>query len=138
MLLKVELPRFSGQMDDARVVEWLVGEGEGVQFGQPLVDLEADSAKHLKRDKRADSWSKGRVRKKNQDEEFAGSNVRVRLRLVASESGYLRKIVTPEGERAAIGDLLAYVTSGESEAVNGEEDAAMFRVVANLMEGPRI
>jgi pyruvate dehydrogenase E2 component (dihydrolipoamide acetyltransferase) len=41
---KITMPRLSDSMEEGTVLEWLVAEGERVEVGQPLVEIETDKA----------------------------------------------------------------------------------------------
>jgi pyruvate/2-oxoglutarate dehydrogenase complex dihydrolipoamide acyltransferase (E2) component len=61
----------------------------------------------------------------------------LRIRLTASDVGYLREIYAPAGAEVAVGDLLATITSDQHEVVEAspETPPPHFRVVANLVDG---
>ncbi|NLD72894.1 MAG: biotin/lipoyl-binding protein [Chloroflexi bacterium] len=44
MAQEVRLPKLSPSMQEGIVVEWLVREGDTVEAGQPLVQIESDKA----------------------------------------------------------------------------------------------
>ncbi|MFT3866486.1 MAG: biotin/lipoyl-binding protein [Solirubrobacterales bacterium] len=45
MRVEVKLPQLSMGMSDAEIVEWLVAEGDRVEEGQEIVEIEAEKAR---------------------------------------------------------------------------------------------
>lgn len=137
MTLRIDLPRFSGQLDDAVVVKWHIREGDEIRFGDPVVDLESDSVKHLKR-----MQSASRIETEAREEDEHGlleRRARVAVRILASESGYLRRKLAEEGDRIDVGGLLGFATSRPDDAIEESDGSPAFRVVANLLgEGRRL
>jgi pyruvate dehydrogenase E2 component (dihydrolipoamide acetyltransferase) len=44
MALEIVMPRLSDSMEEATILQWLVREGDAVELGQPLVEVETDKA----------------------------------------------------------------------------------------------
>lgn len=45
MRIEVKLPQLSMGMSDAEVIEWMVAEGDKVEEGQEIVEIEAEKAR---------------------------------------------------------------------------------------------
>ncbi|HET9185856.1 MAG TPA: biotin/lipoyl-containing protein [Solirubrobacterales bacterium] len=45
MRIEVKLPQLSMGMSDAEVIEWMVAEGDAVEEGQEIVEIEAEKAR---------------------------------------------------------------------------------------------
>jgi pyruvate/2-oxoglutarate dehydrogenase complex dihydrolipoamide acyltransferase (E2) component len=44
---EVRLPQFSMGMSEAEILEWLAGDGERVEEGQDIVEVEAEKAREI-------------------------------------------------------------------------------------------
>ena len=44
MALQIVMPRLSDSMEEGTILSWLVAEGDAVQEGQPLAEIETDKA----------------------------------------------------------------------------------------------
>ena len=44
MAHEITMPRLSDSMEEGTVLQWLVAEGDRVEVGQPLVEIETDKA----------------------------------------------------------------------------------------------
>lgn len=132
MKLALRVPRVSGQIEELTVVKWHVAPGDEIEFGEPLVDLRADSARHIPRHVRF-----GEGTAEDIASELEERKASVAVRVVASETGYLESVVSGEGDLVRTGGVVgvASVESGtEPEEIDADE-LADFRLVANLHDG---
>ncbi len=130
------LPRVGGQIEELTVKKWHLAPGQAVGFGDDIVDVEANSARHMTRAARFAGLESGEQALTTPELEERGA--RVGFRLVASESGYLRSLTAETGDKVKVGDTIGIVTSAPDEDF-GIEGAtpSEFRVVANLLDGSR-
>lgn len=137
MRLQLLLPRLSAAMSEGTLVAWHKEEGEEIAYGDELCDIVVDEVARLRRRLSARIAVGRRSAGKAKYRTLEG--VAVRFRLISSEVGILRQIVTPQGTPVKEGDLLAVVGSG-NEAEAHEDDGSPVstaRVVVNLV-GPSL
>lgn len=87
MTYKVIMPLLGESMEEGTIVRWLKREGDRVERGEPLLEVETDKAI---------------------------------LEVESFFSGYLRKILLPEGGSAKVGQVIAYITDSLEELVQSE------------------
>ena len=44
MAVEIVMPRLSDSMEEGTILSWLVADGDSVEAGQPLVEIETDKA----------------------------------------------------------------------------------------------
>lgn len=84
MTYKVIMPLLGESMEEGVLVRWFKKEGEKVERGEPLFEVETDKAV---------------------------------LEVESFFTGYLRKILLREKEKAKVGEVIAYMTDSLEEPV---------------------
>lgn len=135
MTLKLVMPFLERSVEWARIDKWHKREGDAIGYGEEICDLVVEEVvRHAQEPSRGPLLERasGRVLA------YRGTAVEFRITLVASDAGQLRRICAAEGERRALGELLALVTTTKEERPASREadivGAPPFRVVANLIE----
>jgi pyruvate/2-oxoglutarate dehydrogenase complex dihydrolipoamide acyltransferase (E2) component len=134
MITKLAVPVVDPSMQGGKVLRWHKREGDAIAFGDALCELAVDEFAVLRRTARATLLARGRRGKlKNDLEQREG--VYFEVVLTSSDHGVLRKILAKEGDRIALGDLLAVVTTADHGELNGSAAdwgaAPDMRVVVN-------
>ncbi len=126
MRYDLNLPHLDRRVGQARLLQWHVVEGAEVGYGDPLVEIVADELTTLEVHRSAKYLTKLAGRKVA----TGTKTTRVSLvwRLVSSDRGVLRQVVTAPGDVIEVGDTLAVLTT------TAEEDPAAgptgkFRVI---------
>ena len=136
-VLEMRMPYINKQMSEGVVLRWHAGEGDRVEYGQPVLDLEVDRVKLMLRSK-SDAFLTSFDEEDEEDpaaREFRNrTNIRVAHRVVASDHGYLRRIEAGPGDRVHVGDLLALISVAPDDELGGEPSGD-FRAVINVLEG---
>ena len=159
MLFKLKMA-FSGEVVSAvragTIVKWHKREGESVDYGDDLFDMEVVEVglpeTALVAEEQAltpDIIARAAARQfetkdlEVRDSKSGSAERRVAesyfVRVRSSDRGVLRKIHAREGDRCEIGDLLAVLTSdvGETIDVQLSSSDSIFRTVANLLHSER-
>lgn len=84
MIHAVILPMLGETMDKGIIVSWLKSEGEQVDIGEPIFEVETDKAT---------------------------------IEVEANESGYMRKIIVPEGSEVQVLSVLGIITTEPDENI---------------------
>jgi len=141
VILRLVVPFLETFSDGGSVAKWHVEEGSQVDFGDPICDIALSEWIALRKTKRAVNLVKFKetsgAKVRHNFEKRKGRGVLV-MRIVASDSGYVRAIQAPAGTRVSVGDLLALVTTDPAEAIIEAAEAPLMRVVAtnrDVMEG---
>lgn len=134
MITKLAVPVVDPSMQGGKVLRWHKGEGDTIGFGEEICELAVDEFAVLRRTARATLLARGRRNKlKNDLEQREG--VYFEVVVTSSDHGVLRKILAREGDRIAIGDLLAVVTTTDHGELSGSvaewREAPDMRVVVN-------
>ena len=133
------MPHVSKQIEDTVLVKWHKREGDRVDFGEALVDLEVQELRQLRRTRNAAALAgmqEPTTHERSNPEFRQHRDISVPVRLTASYTAYLRKIEVGEGGRVVVGQVLALVTTTPIEPLeDAVEGSGRFRVVANLVEG---
>ena len=154
MLLKLLMPFHSRAFQEGRILKWHKSEGDPIDYGDDLFDLEVEELRHMR------TWQSG----KKQVERLTSPEALARLlraeemlrqqvgppeaayemieahcvmRVTSSDTGILRRVCAKEGERRRVGDLLALVATEDEDLPPGEDQALAecpaFRVVATFL-----
>lgn len=134
MITKLEVPAVDPSMVGGKMLRWRKREGDAIAFGEEICELAVDQFAVLRRTGRATLLT-GRRRNKLKSDLEAREGVYFEVVVMSREQGFLRKIVAGEGQRIAIGDLLAVITTAEEDELVGNLDswgaAPALRVVVN-------
>ncbi len=134
MITKLAVPVVDPSMQGGKVLRWHKHEGDTIGFGDEICELAVDEFAVLRRTARATLLARGRRGKLRNDLEQR-EGVYFEVVVTSSDQGVLRKILAREGDRIAIGDLLAVVSSADHGDVTGSaaewSNAPAMRVVVN-------
>ncbi|MGI8517439.1 MAG: hypothetical protein ACR2ME_03720 [Acidimicrobiia bacterium] len=136
MILLLRVPYLEKFARAGRVATWHVGVGAAVGFGDQICDISLSSWMALRKTKRAHKLVQfdAKAKNRNQFEVRQGEDMLV-MRVVASESGYLREIIAREGHTVVLDDLMAIFSTEPEESLPADSsDATSMRVVANALE----
>ncbi|MBI4605652.1 MAG: pyruvate dehydrogenase complex dihydrolipoamide acetyltransferase [Planctomycetes bacterium] len=84
MAIIIEMPKLSDTMSEGKILSWKKREGEPVQAGEIIAEVESDKAN---------------------------------MEMEAYDSGFVRKVLVPEGGSAPVGAPIAIVTEGADEDI---------------------
>jgi pyruvate/2-oxoglutarate dehydrogenase complex dihydrolipoamide acyltransferase (E2) component len=140
VILRLEVPFLETFSNKGMLTKWHVQPGDKVEFGDAICDIALSEWRALRKTKRAINIVKVRDENSKIHHEFENRSGRgvLNLRVVASESAYIRQIDIPTGTKAGVGDLLALVSTDRDEPVVNNPEAPTMRVVATspeVMEG---
>ena len=138
MILQLKVPFLETFARGGRVVSWQVAEGDLVEFGDAICVIGLSEWVALRKTKRALNLAriegKGRGKVRNEFEVRQDRGL-LNMRVVASESGYLRRIHAGEGAPVKLDDLLAVFSTEPGEIVPEDySSASSMRVVATTEE----
>lgn len=137
MILLLRVPYLEKFAREGRVANWHVGVGAAVGFGDHICDISLNSVMALRKTKRARKLVQfdAKAKNRNQFELRQRDDIFV-MKVMASESGYLREIVAPEGQTVVLDDLMAvFSTEPEESLPEDSSDAPSMRVVATSLDG---
>jgi hypothetical protein len=137
MLFKLVIPYVDRMIENGVITKWHKQEGEWVNYGDDLFDLKADAVKFLRRAGSPLKILKNPFKIKAIGKHFRHNRISV-VRFTASDTGFLRAIYVKEGERRAVGDLLAALSTDENEPIHRDDptfkDATEFRLASNIID----
>lgn len=133
MIVRITLPELETSVATSVVSRWHVAEGEPIEFGAKICDLDVTARKHPDQaGATAIEYMKKRKFRRRKGSTIQG-NFELSYSVIASERGVLTSIVASEGSKVEAGDLLgtASVGSGDDDATPVElESAPELRTVA--------
>lgn len=136
MILKITMPYLDRSVEGGTVIRWHKAEGEMVNPGDELFDLQIDEKRLLRQSRKAQAILESSQRKNKQSESAKSTKGGATLQVVSSDAGFLRKVYASPGTRLAVGDLAAAVTTEAQEPWNENHqavtEASEFRVVASI------
>lgn len=140
MILRLEVPFLETFSNTGQVTQWHVRAGDKVDFGDPICDIALSEWRALRKTKRAVNIVKVRDENSKVRHEFETRSGRgvLNLRVIASESAFIRQIDIPAGRKAGVGNLLGLVSTDPDEPIVNNPEAPTMRVVATspeVMEG---
>jgi hypothetical protein len=161
MLLKLLMPPYFRVIEGGTIVKWHKGQGDFVEYGDDLFDVRVERVRitNTIKEPTAGEWLQRlstEIRKRKAGEalglapkgeienggqaggelDFKIWDAIVYLRISSSDMGTLRRIHAREDEYRQVGELLAELTTEESEPLEGSSaagHAATFRIVVNLV-----
>ena len=143
MILKLLFPHINRQITEGSIVKWHKSEGEWVDHGDDLFDIEIRKVQKIKREKNPQQIIKNLLKlNKIPRETFVKNNrsgqpLQAIVRVSSSDIGFLRCIYIKSSEEQKVGTVLAILTTEENEQINLSElelnQAASFRVVTNFI-----
>lgn len=139
MILRFEVPNTDPSLRGGSLKEWHKAEGDEIGFGDEVCTIAYDDFAALRRTARATLLA-GRRRKNLKSKlESREGKVLLNVTLTAAESGTVGKILTEPGDRFAVGDTLAVITTEPTDEVVPDTDfteSPPMRVVANTSTDP--
>lgn len=141
MILRLEIPITNPSLTGGIIKEWHKEEGDPIGFGEDVCTISFDEFAVLRRTARATLLA-GR-KHKNLKSHLESRDGKVLLHMVVSsaEPGTLEKTLLAPGDRFAVGDTLAVVSTApiEGELTPGVwSDSPAMRVVANTAADPEL
>ena len=134
MILKITMPYLDRSVGGGIVTHWYKAEGEMVNPGDDLFDVQVDDKKLLLGQTRKAQAVLESSRSKKKPAVVAKGGAT--LQVVSSDAGFLRKVYASPGTRLAVGDLAGAVTTEAQEPWNENHqavtEASGFRVVASI------
>lgn len=143
MILKLTFPYINKQITEGLIVKWHKSEGEWVDHGDDLFDLEVRQVKKIKREKNPQKILKNMLKLNTIARETfvqnnrSGQQLKAIVRVSSSDIGFLRFLYIKEPGEQKVGTVLAILTTEENEQINLSESelnqAASFRVATNFI-----
>jgi multidrug efflux pump subunit AcrA (membrane-fusion protein) len=154
MLLKLLLPYYDRSVDGGVIRAWHKKEGDWVNYGDDLFDLEVEEVRHMRQmpagKRQVELMTSPRaldrlLRVKElmmepiQPHEDAYQKITAHglIRITSSDAGLLRSIRVRAGERRRVGDLLAVLATDEQDSLPGLDDplaeVCAFRSIASFV-----
>jgi hypothetical protein len=134
MLMQLVVPRTDRAIQAYSMFRWLKAPGDTVSYGDDICELKVAAMVRMKR-----STNPGFVLKKMlapKADIGQHGDVKVIIRLTASDTGVLRQTLVSEGSPVKIGDTVAWLSTDPSENIGAVEtagSATQFRVVTNFV-----
>ncbi len=133
MLFKLTLPYIDKRIEGGRIIRWYKQLGDWVDYGEDLCEIQVENKKHLNRPKSAIAILSPFS---HQGDHFLTITTGEKLKICASDTGFLRLIAAPEKKYVTVGNLLAILTSDPDEPIgNLEQDLSQisgFRAIVNI------
>ena len=115
MIVRITLPELETSVASSVVRRWHIAEGEPIEFGAKICDLDVTARKHPDQaGATAIEYMKKRRFRRRKDSTIAG-NFELAYSVIASERGTLRSILAPEGTTLTAGDLLGTASVGTDD-----------------------
>jgi hypothetical protein len=137
MILQLEMPPVNPSIRGGQIVAWHKDEGEFVGYGDPVCDVLFTNAVHLRRTTRGGDLADGAPRSRTRRRLRTLNKIEVMVRLVASDTGYLRRVCAGGKDQNEPGSVLAILSTEPAETlpeVTGSDRWPLFRVVADQVE----
>lgn len=134
MILVLQVPFLETFSHGGTITRWFAGEGDHLEFGDPICDVALSEWMALRKTKRALNLvrikDKGQKKVKHNFELRQGRGVMV-MRIVASESSYLRRRDADVGRGVKVGDPLGVVSTEPDDPIPADLSGSPgMRVVA--------
>jgi hypothetical protein len=159
MLLKLLVPHYNRSIPGGRILRWHKAEGDWVDYGEDLIDLQIDEVRLTQTIKKGTvtEWHEKLLQMLGEQASGASSPEALPLlngtdppestyrhmmataymRVCASDAGFLHKICAQVGDLRKVGEVMAILTTEEHESVEECEralnEASVFRAVANFI-----
>jgi pyruvate/2-oxoglutarate dehydrogenase complex dihydrolipoamide acyltransferase (E2) component len=134
MILLLQVPFLETFSHGGTITRWHVAEGDLLEFGDAICEVALSEWMALRKTKRALNLVRirdhGQTKVKHNFELRKGRGVLV-MRIVASESCYVRRLDADVGKRVKVGDLLGLVSTEPDDLMPADPSGApTMRVVA--------
>lgn len=127
MLYRVVVPVLPAQVREATLDRWLVDEGQLIDFGAPVCDLVVGHNYTSERRTKSSDLATGDLGVR-----FKAMDTDMRLRIISSDRGYLRRCDRRPGDEVVEGDLLGIAASSLDDEIDDSADLT-FRLLAELV-----
>jgi pyruvate/2-oxoglutarate dehydrogenase complex dihydrolipoamide acyltransferase (E2) component len=132
------MPLIDPSLRAGRVTSWSKQVGDDIAFGDEICVVALDDFVAIRRTARATLLAGKRRGKLKSGVEARAGKVLLTVAITSSDTGVLRKIIKDQGDKVAIGDTMAIVTTHDGDDLGREAewaDAPVMRVVANPIDG---
>ena len=134
MRFKLVMPYIDRTAKRGSITKWHKAQGDRVGYGDDLLDMKIEEIEVLRRS----TTPKSILANINPKDTYSCDRWEWFVRLTSSDMGVLRRIAVREGTLLEAGDLLAVLTTDDSESLEGTDeewaDASDFRVVVDTIE----
>ncbi len=141
MILRLEVPLTNPSLTGGTVKEWHKAEGEAIGFGDEVCTVAYDEFVALRRTARATLLSGRKAKGLKSSLESRSGKVLMNIVVSAAEQGVLGKILMGPGERFAVGDTLAVLSTREIDDFTVPDNLAALatmRVETNTSADPEL
>lgn len=141
MILRLEVPLTNPSLTGGTVKEWHKAEGDLIGFGDEVCTVAYDQFVALRRTARATLLSGRKAKGLKSDLESRTGKVLMDVVVSAAERGVLGKILMGPGDRFAVGDTLAVMSTKPTDDYTVPDDLgelATMRVETNTSADPEL
>jgi pyruvate/2-oxoglutarate dehydrogenase complex dihydrolipoamide acyltransferase (E2) component len=139
VILTLQVPFIDRSVNSGRIAKWHKAEGDWVDYGDDLFDFQIEEIAWLNRIVEARNLLSGfRDRGAAPNRSTRPWTVKFAVRVVALDTGFLRKAEVAEGQDVQVGDIIALLTTNEHEPLGGDGPATgsgtAFRVAHSVID----
>jgi pyruvate/2-oxoglutarate dehydrogenase complex dihydrolipoamide acyltransferase (E2) component len=141
MILRLDVPLTNPSLTGGTVKEWHKSEGDVIGFGDEVCTVSYDQFAVLRRTARATLLSGRKAKRLKSSLESRTGKVLMNVVVSAAEQGVLGKILMGPGDRFAVGDTLAVMSTKPIDHLGVPEDLtelATMRVETNTSTDPEL
>lgn len=141
MILRVEVPLTNPSLTGGTVKAWHKSEGDTIGFGDEVCTVSYDEFVALRRTARATLLSGRKAKGLKSSLESRSGKVLMDIIVSAAEQGVLGKILMSPGDRFAVGDTLAVMSTEPIDEFTVPDDLselATMRVETNTSADPEL
>jgi pyruvate/2-oxoglutarate dehydrogenase complex dihydrolipoamide acyltransferase (E2) component len=141
MILRLDVPLTNPSLTGGTVKEWHKSEGDVIAFGDEVCTVSYDQFAVLRRTARATLLSGRKAKRLKSSLESRTGKVLMNVVVSAAEQGVLGKILMGPGDRFAVGDTLAVMSTKPIDHLGVPEDLtelATMRVETNTSTDPEL
>lgn len=141
MILRLEVPLTNPSLTGGTVKEWHKAEGDSIGFGDEVCTVAYDQFVALRRTARATLLSGRKAKGLKSSLESRTGKVLMDVVVSAAEQGVLGKILMGPGDRFAVGDTLAVMSTTPIDDYTFPDDLdelATMRVETNASADPEL
>jgi pyruvate/2-oxoglutarate dehydrogenase complex dihydrolipoamide acyltransferase (E2) component len=136
MIVRITLPELETSVATSVVSHWHVAEGDPIEFGEKICDLDVTARKHPEQaGATAIEYMKKRTFRRRKNSTIQG-NFALSYSVIASERGVLRSIVAPRGTEVTTGDLLGTASVGSDPGTEAQTDLASAPALRTVARAP--
>lgn len=141
MILRLAVPLTNPSLTGGTVKEWHKAEGDLIGFGDEVCTVAYDEFVALRRTARATLLSGRKAKRLKSNLESRSGKVLMDIVVSAAEQGILGKILMSPGDRFAVGDTLAVMSTKPTDDYTVPDDLAelaTMRVETNTSADPEL